>query len=1051
MLLRMARPRLGRAPSLPICVKVGTFAPARTPDELDDFPLPGAGALGGRSGSRPAAGAAPPSGGSRWERPRTGRKHRLGIRPERARNRGKVSPTVGIRRILTPTFGISDGPDTAREVVTVGVTGQVNSTASRGAALGPAWAQVGPLVGRREAIATARALLAATRLLTIVGPSGVGKSALARHAAQAVPEVAWADLSGVTERGALGHIARAMGVSQPASEPALSERLAGWSGLLVLDGCEQSLELCARLAGDVIGSSSNARLLATSQRSLGLYGEVRWALPPLTVPTPGATSLAELRASGAGELLLDRMLQRQPDFRLDHASARALAEICRRLQGFPLAVELVAARLAEAGVESVARALRDPVGGPAHDFPTPLPMPLGRVLALVTARLARSEKEVLSCLLELPAGVDVGDLHRLLHDDGQVDPDETRALVTGLVDRSLVSVVPSPSGARYRLSPTVVRYWRERPVPSYRKTALARRRVSWCMELVRGAESSLLTGSSQRQWLERLEAEEENLRAVLDSALADADPTTAGMLAAELWRFWELRGRLAEGRAWLERILASPGPGPSLRRRLLDGQAMLAWRQGDHRAAQASIAEALAQDPPPPLAEESRLQHHLGLVAAFANQSEEALALLTQAEAGHRRCGEHGQAALARASIALVLGGSGQTAAARSILEAALGTDVVTGDVHASAIALLHLGIVSTLEGRATEARSQFIRAGQDFLELGDDRSAAFALLGLAASLGASAPGLVLTLAAAATTAVERLGTPVPEPWASQAAAALTPAWRAAGARGGELFAAGKRLSLSEALRLATELGEDIRTAPARARMDILGRFAISRGEQALPLVGQPALLVKLLAASEDAMAVDAVIEAMWPEVDPPTGRWRLRNVLSRLRREAGPLVVRRDERLALAEGVQVDARRFARDARVALGRLAEGDPMGLIVGRAALADYGGDLLPADLYEEWSVRPRERLRSLRLRLLDQLAARAREVGELDSAEQWLREAVESDPWDERRHLELARSLHASGSPVAALEVIQRVREMNESYGVAVSGRLLELERSIRPD
>lgn len=234
----------------------------------------------------------------------------------------------------------------------------------------------------------------------------------------------------------------------------------------------------------------------------------------------------------------------------------------------------------------------------------------------------------------------------------------------------------------------------------------------------------------------------------------------------------------------------------------------------------------------------------------------------------------------------------------------------------------------------------------------------------------------------------------------------------------------------------------------ATVRVRVLGGFAVERGAAEVELPpGRPARLVALLAAHDGRLPTDRVIEALWPEVEPESGRKRLRNVLNRLRETAGELVVRADSTLALAPGVEVDAARFRREAERALAVEDAVEAEGPVL--IALAAYAGDLLPDHRYEDWAAGPRERLRALALRLVDRAAAAAEQAGELDDAVRRLERGIELDPLDESRYLRAARVLLTQGRRGRALDVLRQAAATLRGLGIEPSDEHRALVRSTR--
>jgi DNA-binding SARP family transcriptional activator/ATP/maltotriose-dependent transcriptional regulator MalT len=247
------------------------------------------------------------------------------------------------------------------------------------------------------------------------------------------------------------------------------------------------------------------------------------------------------------------------------------------------------------------------------------------------------------------------------------------------------------------------------------------------------------------------------------------------------------------------------------------------------------------------------------------------------------------------------------------------------------------------------------------------------------------------------------------------------------------------------------EVAEAVATTTAerpgpRREIRLLGGFSVTADGATLDVApGRSSDLVKMLALTDAPLPTDEVIETLWPEVDPATGRSRLRNLLNRLRGMVGGLVVRDGETLALAPGVAVDARDFDAEARSALAATGA-DRLG--VARSALARYSGELLPADRYADWTAAPRERLRRRYLEVLDVLAADAEERGDLDEAIRRLGEAIESEPLDEPRYVRAATLCLAQGRRGSAGAFVERATAVLDDLGLPRSAELEAVARTI---
>ncbi|MBF8186176.1 tetratricopeptide repeat protein [Nonomuraea sp. K274] len=408
------------------------------------------------------------------------------------------------------------------------------------------------LVGRSEAVAGVRGLLDEERLVTLTGPGGVGKTRLALevgHAeAEAFPDGVWlVELAG--ERPGGERIAEAVAVALGfRDEPSpsgvahrLAEALRGRRLLLVLDNCEHVIDAVAELAGLLLRTAAGVRILATSREPLGIAGERQWPVQPLDVPEPGADP-AEVARSGAVRLFVARAAAASPGFAVSAENAEAVATICCRMDGIPLALELASTRVRVLGVAELAERLDDRFGllvGGRRDAP---------------AR-QRTLKAVIDWSWDLLTGAERAVLGRLaIHRDGctleaaevlcsgrGVKPAEVVDLLACLVDRSLV-VVTGDDPPRYRLLESVAAYCLEQ-LPEDEHEALLHAHAHYYVVLAERADAHL-RGSDQRRWLRRLDSEAANLRAALEAA----DEELAGRLVRAMAWHWFLRGRFAEAK-----------------------------------------------------------------------------------------------------------------------------------------------------------------------------------------------------------------------------------------------------------------------------------------------------------------------------------------------------------------------------------------------------------------------------------------------------------------------------------------------------------------------
>ncbi|NBE49921.1 BTAD domain-containing putative transcriptional regulator [Streptomyces boluensis] len=440
------------------------------------------------------------------------------------------------------------------------------------------------LIGRADSVDEVRALVEAGRLVTLTGPGGVGKTRLAVEVATRLSEsyedgVWLVELAAQAVAAGSGGdelaevVAATLGVRDdtgpgplPGGRPRtlldrLTDALRGRRLLLVLDNCEHVIEAAAQLAQAVLRDAPGVRILATSQEPLDLAGERLWPVPPLDLPG-SAAGAGELRRSSAVQLFLDRAAATSPDFALTDDNARAVASICRRLDGIPLALELASTRVRVLGVAELAERLGDRFrlltgghrGAPARQ------QTLRAMIDWSWELLTSAEQLVLRRLAVHADGCTLPAAEAVCAGDG-VKPAEVLDLLTRLVDRSLVLVSHEGDGPRYRLLESVAAYCQER----LRDSEFDRVRRAHARHYADFAEraDSFLRGSDQEQWLRRLDAETANVRGALDSAAADGDGVLMRRLVHAMVWYWYLRGRLTEATRWLGVAVGLPGrPAP---------------------------------------------------------------------------------------------------------------------------------------------------------------------------------------------------------------------------------------------------------------------------------------------------------------------------------------------------------------------------------------------------------------------------------------------------------------------------------------------------------
>ena len=447
--------------------------------------------------------------------------------------------------------------------------------------------QLTSFVGRAHEVAETRRLLATTRLLTLTGPGGTGKTRLSLQlAADAMSDFAdgvfFVALGPIEDPELVAPaILVALGLRESPHEPPanrLIESLRDRHILLVLDNFEQVLPAAA-LVGDLLKASSRLSIVVTSRATLHLYGEREFAVPPLTLPGAGADlDPASISQYEAVALFIQRAAAVRPDFQITAANAPAVAEICSRLDGLPLAIELAAARVKllppQALLARLGRRLEALEAG-SRDLPA-RQRTLRGAIAWSHDLLDVSARRLFARFSVFVDGASLNAAEAVCGDAGLDVLDG----LAGLVDQSLIRQEEADGEPRFAMLSTIREFALERLAENGEAGTLAERHAAFFVVLAE-ASAPGLTGPDQKRLLDELARENGNLRAAINWSIDGNSAETALRLGFALWRFWQMRGMLQEGAAVLERILAVPDPDgdPRLRAKALEAAGSVAyWR-----------------------------------------------------------------------------------------------------------------------------------------------------------------------------------------------------------------------------------------------------------------------------------------------------------------------------------------------------------------------------------------------------------------------------------------------------------------------------------------
>ena len=571
--------------------------------------------------------------------------------------------------------------------------------------------------------------LAGTRLLTLTGPGGCGKTRLALQCAAELLDrfpdgVWWVDLAPLAEERLVAATwRRPLGV-RPL--PGLTELqaacayLASRRALVVLDNCEHLLEACAEVAEALLQAAPEVAVLATSRAPLGVAGETDWRVPPLSLP--GTRRARGSPDSDAVALFVERARKVTSRLRPHRRERRVRwLRLCRDLDGLPLAIELAAARLRMLSTEQIASGLSDRfrllTGGPRTALERH--QTLRASVDWSHDLLSAEEQTLLRRLAVFTGGFTLEQVEQVCAGDG-VGRDRLLDLLGSLVDQSLVIADERDRGVRYRLLETVRQYGLERLAEAGEEEALRARHRDHFLALAEEAGPHLETGR-QREWLEVLDPEAANLMAAIDYALR-SEPPLALRFCVALCGWWRARGRSAEAELVHSRSLEACGDRePALRARAIDSRADLALWVGDFAAAEAYATEALA------LAEEvgdqgtaARARRDLGSAMSVHEPDARRERELARAAELAREAGDDWALVLAKQAMVLAYLFQGEHVQAARANEEVAALAERLGDPLQIARRWMFVALPAHIDGRFAEAREAIARVRAAVADIGE-------------------------------------------------------------------------------------------------------------------------------------------------------------------------------------------------------------------------------------------------------------------------------------------------------------------------------------------
>lgn len=939
-------------------------------------------------------------------------------------------------------------------------------------------------VGRASEVPQVRAVLDQSRLVTLTGAGGSGKTRLALEVvSRRSPDdtVIWVELAGLDDAALLAqHVAEGAGFPDEIRTPAaLASLLSGGPLLLVLDNCEHLVDACARLAGEILAACPDLRILATSREALGVRGERAWLVPPLELPDPDA-AVDAIAGAEAVRLFMERARDVVPSFRLTPANAAAVAGICRAVDGIPLAIELAAARvrvLAPGQILERLGASLDLLSSGKRDT-LPRQRTLRATLDWSHDLLDDGGRRLLRRLAVFRGGATLDSVEDVCA--GAETEEALLDTLASLVDRSLVAVREAEGEARYALLEIVRQYALEYLEASGEAEEVRGRHARHFAALVEEAEPHL-TRPTRPPWIHRLNLELDNLREVLAWTRRHA-PEEHIALLGRLWWFWFSTRHWAEGGRWIADALALPAAAGAGRPR-----AALLFAQGALFALQARTHE------PRPFLEEAaelaraagdeRLEayalNYLGMTWAGEGR-EEASAYCRRAEAWFRAHGD-----LYGLRLALLLQGSAAMGQGR--LEDAErlnreGVEVARrfGLERELAIALQNLAAVRLRAGEHAEAEALVL---EGLAASRRDPSYYFICVGLfylAEAVGHRGDPLrAARLLGAAEALAESIGMSFFTQDRERMASALPLFRESAGAEAfEEARTAGRGVALDDLLDEACKGTTTPAPGPAAPlpsgtqgttglELRLLGGFQARVDGEPVPAgswtYSKPRELLALLGSRPGGATRDQVGALLWPDAPPSRLKNSFHVTLHHLRKalQRPDWIAQEGERYRIRSevAVHVDARTFEAAAERALAeaRAWSPDPEGAVAPapplqavEEALAAYAGDLLEGEVVGAWAEDWRDRLRRLAVELHLVLGRLHEDAHRFGPAVEAYGAAVVREPLSEEAHRGLMRCWAAGGERARALAHYDAlVAQLRERLDVDPDPETEALARALR--
>jgi predicted ATPase/DNA-binding NarL/FixJ family response regulator len=603
-------------------------------------------------------------------------------------------------------------------------------------------------VGREHQKAELIQLLSssAVRLLTLTGAAGCGKTRLALEVAtELLPgfqgRVWWTDLTTLADPVLVPQVvASALAVHEQPSQTSLAtlvDHLQPAPSLLVLDNCEHLLAACAEVAHALLSACPDLKVLATSREALAISDETTWPVLPLSLPASDQLSVSaeKLLESEAVRLFAERARAALSTFALTKQNGASVAQVCRRVDGIPLAIELAAARMKVLTTAQIAERLDHALGLLTRNDPVAAHRHATLRAALDWSHdLLSAQEQALLRRVSIFSGGFALEAAEAICAGAPLESDQILDVLSDLVDHSLI-VVESPAGGirRFRLLQIVHQYADEKLKAAGEFVGLRDRHLDWCLKLAEQARPEL-SGPRQATWMARLEQERGNLRAALGWSLAGPDRIEAGMqVASALVQFWQLRGDFSEGLAWLDRLVTRSAAAPlPLQANLLEGKGFLTFHGSALDEAQSIIVSAKAlYEKAGDLSGVGRQLHLLAHLALGRGDIAQALDFASQGLEIHRAAGDKWWTAACLFALGDGAFLQGDVASAAECYQESLALCQELGHAFAIARRLIRLGQVASVQSHFTRAHTHLVEGLALARQVGDNWGVTMALAGL--------------------------------------------------------------------------------------------------------------------------------------------------------------------------------------------------------------------------------------------------------------------------------------------------------------------------------